>query len=242
MHAGIRARCVGTPRMGVGPIPAGARARCVGTPRARGPNPLAREGVCTVTVSPELRQRIYEEERLRLEARARIEEELRLRRQGIALGLRLLLVVAFFAAGYAISDYVLSRPQPVPEAAPVRTARPAIDSAVLDAVRAVVVPEHPAVVCVRAVGTTQPQVRATIELAADTTAARARRLALAKAEAVGAVLRRHGLALPAYVEVVAPGRWYGAAVYDRDTLRVTWDPCPGRCTMEGTRHVRRCAP
>ncbi|MDR7556514.1 MAG: hypothetical protein QN157_13025 [Armatimonadota bacterium] len=195
-----------------------------------------------MTVSPELRQRIYEEERLRLEARARLEEELRLRRQGVALGMRLLLVVAFFAAGYAVSDYVLSRPQPVPEAAPVSAVRPTIDPAVLDAVRAALVPEQPAEVCVRAVGTAQPQVRATIELAADTTTTRARRLALAKAEAVGAVLRRHGLALPAYVEVVAPGRWYGMAVYDRDTLRITWDPCPGRCTAEGTRHVRRCTP
>lgn len=199
------------------------------------------EEAWTVSLSPELRQRIYEEERLRLEARARVHEELRLRQQGVALGLRALLVLAFFAAGYAASDYVLSRPQPVPEVATsADNTRPAVGPAVLDAIRRVLAPEQPAEVCVRTVGTDQPQVRATIELAADTAAARARRLAMTKADEVGATLRRHGLALPAYVEIVSPDRWYGVAVYDRDTLRITWDPCPGRCEVEGTRHVRRC--
>jgi hypothetical protein len=61
-----------------------------------------------------------------------------------------------------------------------------------------------------------------------------------KARAVGATLRQHGLALPAYVEIVSPRRWYGMAVYDRDTLRITWDPCPGKCEQEGTTSVKRC--
>ncbi|MDR7482930.1 MAG: hypothetical protein QN183_14685 [Armatimonadota bacterium] len=196
-----------------------------------------------MSLSPELRQRIYAEERFRLEARARIQEEIRLRQQRVALAVRALLVLAFFAAGYAVSDYVLSRPQPVPEvAAPADATRPTVGPAVLDPIRQVLAPEQPARVCVRTVGADRPQVRATIELAADTTAARARRLAMAKAHEVGATLRRHGLALPAYVEVVSPARWYGVAVYDRDTLKITWDPCPGRCDVEGTRHVRRCSP
>ncbi len=193
-------------------------------------------------ISPELRQRIYEEERVRLEAQARIREELRLRQQGVALALRVLLALAFFATGYAISDFVLSRPQPVPDVvARAAPTSPMVGPAVLDAIRQVLGSSEPAAVCVRVVGTTHPQIRATIELAAATTAQRARRLALTKADAVGATLRRHGLALPAYVEVVAPERWYGLATYDRDTLKVTWEPCPGRCELEGTRHVRRCS-
>jgi hypothetical protein len=170
-----------------------------------------------VSLSPELRQRIYEEERVRLEAQARLREELRLRQQGVAL----------------------AQPGP-PVVAPAHPAHPIVGPAVLEAVRRAVTPQQPATVCVRMVGATQPQVRATIELAVDTTSARARRLAVTKAGEAGATLRRHGLALPAYVEVVSPARWYGVAAYDRDTLKVTWDPCPGRCEVEGTRHVQRC--
>ncbi|MDR7545561.1 MAG: hypothetical protein QN120_15060, partial [Armatimonadota bacterium] len=112
--------------------------------------------------------------------------------------------------------------------------------AVLDDVARVLRGAVPGTACVRAVGRGQAQIRATVELERDVSLSGARRLALAKAAEVGATLRRHGLALPAYVEVFSPARWYGMGVYDRDTLGVSWDPCPGRCEQEGTRHVRRC--
>jgi hypothetical protein len=90
------------------------------------------------------------------------------------------------------------------------------------------------------VGRSQPQIKATIELERDISRKTARALAMDKARDVGAAMRGHGLALPAYVEIFSPGRWYGIAVYDRDTLRISWDPCPGRCELEGTAYVRRC--
>jgi hypothetical protein len=55
-------------------------------------------------------------------------------------------------------------------------------------------------------------------------------------------MRQHGFALPAYVEIISPGQWYGVAFYDRDTLSISWDACPGNCEKEGTQYVRRCRP
>jgi hypothetical protein len=194
-----------------------------------------------VSLSPELRRRIFEEERFRAEARERAREEIRLRGQNVALALRITAMVVLFAAGYVVSNTYLIRGQTVPEAGalPAESSR-LVTAEVLIEIERTLPPKSPAVVCVRAVGRGQPQIRATIELARDTTRDAARRLAVAKAREVGAALRGHGLALPAYVEVVSPGRWYGMAVYDRDTLRVTWDACPGRCEQEGSASVRRC--
>ena len=199
-----------------------------------------------MSLSPELRQRIFEEERFRVEARERAREEIRLRQQNVSLILRLLLMVALFGAAYVISheylNHFLNRAQAVPEtrAAAPSPAESLMTQAVLDDVEGALAPKVDAKVCVRAVGRSQPQLKATIELMQDVSRYTARRIALDKARDVGAALRRHGLAVPAYVEIVAPGRWYGMAVYDRDTLRIAWDPCPGQCAREGTKYVQRC--
>ncbi|MDQ7859409.1 MAG: hypothetical protein QN174_05750 [Armatimonadota bacterium] len=194
-----------------------------------------------MSLSPELRQRIYEEERFRLEARARTYEEIRLRRQRSSLATRLLLMVMVFAASYLASDYYVKRLHAVPEfTGPAQAAGPEVSPAALEEVRETLALPGAAVVCATIAGRGQPQVRGTIELARDPSLVAARRLAMRKAEEVGATLRRHGLALPAYVEIISPARWWGVAVYDRDTLEVAWEPCPGRCELEGTKHVKRC--
>jgi hypothetical protein len=194
-----------------------------------------------MSLSPELRQRIYEEERFRLEARARTYDEIRLRRAASSLATRVLLMVVVFAASYLASDYYVKRLHAVPElTAPAQTAGPEVSSAALDEVREALRLPDAAAVCATTAGRSQPQVRGTIELAWDPSPFAARRLAMRKAEEIGAALRRHGLALPAYVEVISPSRWWGVATYDRDTLKIAWEPCPGRCDLEGTRHVKRC--
>lgn len=195
-----------------------------------------------MALSPETRRRIFEEERFRVEVRERARDELRLRRQGASLLSRILLMAGLFALSYLASNLFLARVRAVPEPiAPVQPTVPAMTPSVLDAIERALKPDVGAEVCARMVGRKDIQVKATIELARDTPRDTARRLAMARAKAVGATLRQHGLALPAYVEVFSPQRWYGVAVYDRDTLRISWDPCPGRCEQEGTRYVRRCA-
>ncbi|MDR7486496.1 MAG: hypothetical protein QN187_14350 [Armatimonadota bacterium] len=189
----------------------------------------------------ELRQRIYEEERFRLEARMRVHEEMRLRRQTAGFVLRVFVALILFATSLLVSEYYLRQPQPRPVAsAPALQAGPVVSQAVLDDITGILRPDVEAEVCALTVARTRPQVRATIELARETSRDTARRTAVEKARIVGATLRKHGLAVPAYVEIFSPARWYGVATYDSDTLKVTWDPCPGRCEEEGTLHVRRC--
>lgn len=196
-----------------------------------------------MTLSPEIRKRIYEEERFRAEARTRAQEEIRLRQQSASFFIRALLMVGLFALSYFASNMFLARVRAVPEVnAPVQPALPELNQSVLDDVARVLTPEVDATVCVRTVGRKETQVKATIELTRPTARDAARRLAMTKARAVGAALRRRGLAVPAYVEIFSPERWYGVALYDRDSLRVTWDPCPGQCEQEGTYHVRHCQP
>jgi hypothetical protein len=196
-----------------------------------------------MSLSPELRQRILDEERFRVEARERAREEIRLRQQSVSLVLRVFLMVALFSAAYVVSHAYLNRGQSVPET---RAAAPApaeslLTPAVLDDVARALAPKAGAEVCVRSVGgRSHPQIKATIELSLDAPRYTARRIAMEKARDVGAALREHGLAVPAYVEIFSPNRWYGMAVYDRDTLRIAWDPCPGRCDREGTKYVKRC--
>jgi hypothetical protein len=110
-----------------------------------------------------------------------------------------------------------------------------------DATRALQ-PDLEAIVCARVLTGSHPQIKATIELARDVPQETARQIAIDKATALGAALRRHGFALPAYVEIISPGQWHGVAFYDRDSLGITWDACPGNCEKEGTRNVRRCRP
>ncbi|MDR7418171.1 MAG: hypothetical protein QN178_04585 [Armatimonadota bacterium] len=194
-----------------------------------------------MTLSPEVRQRIAEEERFRTQIRERAREEIRLRQQNVELGLRIVLLAGLFVVSFLFSKLFLVRGESLTA---VETPTPPPPSLVSETVLADIArtlpPRVPAEVCVAAVGRGQPQIRATIELRQDTWREVARRIAIDKARAVGATLRQHGLALPAYVEVVSPKRWYGIAVYDRDTLRITWDPCPGNCEREGTTYVNRC--
>lgn len=197
-----------------------------------------------MSLSPEFRRRIQEEERIRIEAQERFREEIRLRQQNTALALRVLLVLAFFGVGFLASQYFLKQSQAIPEVgAQSQAAVPHVSPVVLDEITQSLKSQADADVCVRAIdatGRTHPQIKATIELARDTSRETARRIATAKAKAVGATLRKHGLAIPAYVEVFSPKRWYGVALYDSDTLVIKWDACPGRCEEEGTRYVKRC--
>jgi hypothetical protein len=194
-----------------------------------------------MSLSPEVRQRIVEEERFRTQVRERAREEMRLRQQNVELVIRVVLLAGLFVVSFLFSKLFLVRGEPLTavEAPTPPTASP-VTQTVLDDITKILTPQAAADVCVAAVGRGQPQIRATIELREDTWRDAARRIATDKAKAVGATLRQHGLALPAYVEVVSPRRWYGMAVYDRDTLRITWDPCPGNCEREGTRNVKRC--
>ncbi len=194
-----------------------------------------------MSLSPELRQRIFEEERFRIETQVRIREEIRLRQQRTAFILKMLLVLGFFAIGYLASEYLLTQHQAAPEVlAPPQPAVPQLGQVILDEIAQSLKPHVEGDVCTRATERPHPQVKATIELARDTSVEAAKRLALAKAKSVGATLRKHGFAIPAYVEVFSPKRWYGLALYDSDTLQIRWDACPGRCEQEGTRYVKRC--
>lgn len=194
-----------------------------------------------MSLSPEFRQRIYEEERIRLEAQARFQEEIRLRKQNTTLVLRLFLMVAFFAVGFVASEYYLKQSQAIPESATTRPAGLVISQLVLDEI-ARVLKEQPeeAAVCVRAVSGPKSQIRATVELVHDVSRESARRTATSNARVVADTLKRYALAVPAYVEVFSPSRWHGMAAVEADPSKITWDPCPGRCEQEGTLHVRRC--
>jgi hypothetical protein len=194
-----------------------------------------------MSLSPEVRQRIAAEERFRTQVRERAREEIRLRQQNVELVIRVLLLAGLFIVSFLFSKLFLVRGEPLTAVeTPTSPTASLVSQRVLDAIAKTLPLPAAAEVCVTAVGRGQPQIRATIELREDAWRDTARRIAIGKARAVGAALRQHGLALPAYVEVVSPKRWYGMAVYDRDTLRITWDPCPGNCEQEGTRSVKRC--
>ncbi len=194
-----------------------------------------------MSLSSEIRQRIYEEERFRIETQARIREEIRLRQQRTSLIVRLFLMLVFFAVGILASEYFLQQSQAVPEAAvPIQSTTQQVGQAVLDEIALSLRPQIEGVVCVRTVDRPRTQIKATIELTRDATTDAARRMAMVKAKIAGATLRKHGFAVPAYVEVFSPARWYGLALYDSDTLQIKWDACPGQCEKEGTQYMRRC--
>lgn len=189
---------------------------------------------------PEVRQRIVEEEQLRIEAQERFKEEIRLRQQRVAVGTRVLLMLLLFATGLLASEHY--RRSQVQEIAAPSPATPRVSQALLDEISHALKPPAGAETCVRATVGTRPQIKATIELARETSFEAARRTALANARAVGAILQRHGLLVSAYVEVFSPKRWYGLALYDGDDLKITWDACPGNCKEQGTLHVKHCEP
>lgn len=194
-----------------------------------------------MSLSPEIRQRIAEEERFRTQVRERARDEIRLRQQNVELVIRILLLAGLFIISLLFSKLFLVRGESLTAVETPTPPTPSlVGQVVLDEIAATLSPSVAADVCVTTVGRGQPQIKATIELQQDTRRDTARRIAMDKARAVGATLRQHGLALPAYVEVVSPKRWYGMAVYDRDTLRISWDPCPGNCEQEGTHTVKRC--
>jgi len=194
-----------------------------------------------VSLSPEFRQRIMEEERIRLEAQARFREEIRLRQQNTTFVLRLFLMVVFFAIGFVVSEYYLKQSQAIPEAS--TTARPAgvvVSQLVIDEITRVLKGQPDADVCVRAVSGPKSQIRATVALARDVSRDAARRIATVQARVVADTLKRYALLVPAYVEVFTPQRWHGVALVEGDPAKITWDACPGRCEEEGTLHIKRC--
>lgn len=193
-----------------------------------------------MSLPPEIRKRILEEEQIRVEAHERFKEEIRLREHSVSMATRVLLLLLLFATGLMASEYYRrSQIQDVTAPTP-PVAR--VSQAILDEISAALEPPAGAEACVRAISGSRPQIKATIELVREASLETARRMALANARAVGAIVQRHGLLVSAYVEVFSPKRWYGLALYDSGNLRVTWDVCPGRCTEQGTRHVRHCQP
>lgn len=196
-----------------------------------------------MALSPELRQRIYEEEKIRLEAQTRIREEIRLREQRTSLAFRVVMVIVFFAVGYFVSDYYLKRSQTVPElGVPAQTTATAVSDEVLAEVTEALKPQVEGIVCVVSIDRPRLQVKATLELARDVPKETAKRLATTGAKTVGATLRKNKLAIPAQVEAFSPKRWYGTALYDSDTVKISWDNCPGRCEEEATQNLKRCRP
>ena len=194
-----------------------------------------------MSLSPEIRRRIYDEEQVRIEAQERFKEEIRLRQQTAALTLRVLLVLVFFGVGVLASELYLRQSQAVPEInTPLQATTPQVSQVVLNEIAQTLESEAEAAVCVRSIDKPRAQIKATIELTRDTSREAAKKLAMAKAKTVGATLRKHGFAIPAYVEVFSPKRWYGLALYDSDTLQIKWDACPGNCEEEGTLNVKRC--
>jgi hypothetical protein len=201
----------------------------------------ARREVTDVSVPPEIRQRILEEEKIRVEAQERFKEEIRLRQHTAALFTRVFLLVLCFATGLLASEYYRRSQSDLDITAPVvRKPTPQMNPEVLNEITRALKPPARADVCVRTTSTLRPQVKATIELVRETSAATARRIALANARAMGAVLQKHGLVVSAYVEIFSPRRWHGLALYDSDNLRVTWDACPGRCREQGTLQLKHC--
>jgi hypothetical protein len=194
-----------------------------------------------VGLTPEIRQRILQEERVRAEARERFEEEIRLRKRDVAFVVKLLSLLAVFAVSYFVSNLYLNRSPATPAVAPIApNVGPRVHDAALGEILQVLRPEQEATICARVAGRDRQQVRATIELARDPSRSQARRIAMDKAKAVGASLRRHGFAIPAYVEVFSPGRWHGIAGYDSNSLEISWETCPADCEQAGTRNTRPC--
>jgi hypothetical protein len=194
-----------------------------------------------VGLPPEVRQRILQEERVRAEARERFEEEIRLRKRDAAFVVRLLSLLAVFAVSYFISNLYLNRSPATPAVAPIAPiVGPRVNEAALSEILQVLKPDQEAVVCAKAAGRDRHQIRATIEMARDLSRSQARRIAMDKAKVVGATLRRHGFAVPAYVEIFAPERWHGIAGYDSDSLQISWETCPADCEQAGTRNNKPC--
>ncbi len=194
-----------------------------------------------MSLPPEFRARIFEEEQIRAEAQERFKEEIRLRQHSAGLVTRVIVILFLFATGLLASEYY-RRSQIQDVQAPSAAVTPRVNQAILDEIAGALKPRAGGEACARATAGTRPQIKATIELARDTSLDVARRTALANARAVGAILQRHSLLVSAYVEVFSPQRWYGLALYDSETLRVTWDVCPGRCREQGTLHVKHCRP
>lgn len=193
-----------------------------------------------MTLPPEIRKRILEEEQIRVDAHERFNEEIRLRERSAELFTRVILLLLLFATGLTASEFY--RRSQVQDITVPSQAAPRVSQAILDEITEALKPPVGAEACVRATGGTRPQIKATIEMVRDTSLEIARRSALANARAMGTILQRHGLLVSAYVEVFSPKRWYGLALYDSDKLRVTWDVCPGRCNEQGTLRVRHCEP
>jgi hypothetical protein len=196
-----------------------------------------------VGLPPEIRQRVLQEERVRAEARERFEEEIRLRKRDAAFIVKLLSLIAVFAVSYFVSNLYLNRSPATPAVAPIApVAGPRVNDSLLGEIVQVLKPDQEAAVCAKVMGRDRQQVRATIELAQDLPRSQARRIAMDKVKVVGATLRRNGLALPAFVEIFSPERWYGIAGYDSDNLEITWENCPADCEAAGTKQTKPCQP
>ena len=194
-----------------------------------------------MSLSPEFRLRLYEEERIRAEAQTRFREEIRLREQRAALAIRVVMVIVFFSVGYYVSNHYLKQSQSVPQIGlPIQTAPLVVGDQVLDDITAALKPDVEGDICVVALDRPRLQVKVTMDLARDVPKETARRLALAGAKTAGSTLRKNGLAIPAQVEAFSDKRWYGTAVYDSETLKISWDNCPGRCEEEAARPPKKC--
>jgi len=119
-------------------------------------------------------------------------------------------------------------------------AAPRVSQAVVNEIQRSMVPIEGSKLCARMVGKTTQRVDVYTEATRDVPPQAAQVSAMTNAGTVRDVLERHGLSVPAYVDVSSPKRWYGVAVYDNKSQRVLWFRCTKNCEQLGTRKIKRC--
>lgn len=119
-------------------------------------------------------------------------------------------------------------------------ASPRLNQSVINEIQRAMVPIEGSKLCTRMVGKTTQRVDVYTEATRDVPPQAAQVSAVTNAGTVRDVLERHGLSVPAYVDVSSPKRWYGVAVYDNKSQRVLWFRCTKNCEQLGTRRIKRC--
>ncbi len=119
-------------------------------------------------------------------------------------------------------------------------AAPRVNQAVLSEILRSLSPPDRSKICARVVGKTRQQLNVYTEVTNEIPAQRAQASAVANARTAGEILVRHGLSVPAYVEIASPKRWYGIALYDNKSGHMFWSRCTSHCASLGTLKIKRC--
>ncbi len=119
-------------------------------------------------------------------------------------------------------------------------ASPQMSQAVVNEIQRSLVKPEGSKLCTRVIGKTYQRLNVYTEASKDIPPQLAQDSATANAGTVREILGRHGVSVPAYVEVASPKRWYGLAVYDNRSQRVLWFRCTSHCEQLGTSKLKRC--